>query len=99
MFYVRDYRPSEERGNRMTDEEAIAIIGNIPVYGDECYSIAEYQEAKTMAIKALSVPKKIKAEIEKMPTDYCGGYIGLDKKEVLQIIDNIGKAESEGDKE
>ena len=40
----------------------------------------------------------VKAEIEEMPTDYCGGYIGLDKKEVLQILDNIGKAESE-DKE
>jgi len=38
----------------MTNEEAQIIIGNIPVYGDECYSIAEYQEAKTMAIQALS---------------------------------------------
>lgn len=37
----------------MTREEASIIIGNIPVYGDECYSIAEYQEAKAMAIKAL----------------------------------------------
>lgn len=33
----------------------------------------------------------VKAEIEKMPTDYCGGYIGLGKKEVLQILDSIGK--------
>ena len=37
----------------MTIEEAKIIIGNIPIYGDECYSINEYQEAKTMAIKAL----------------------------------------------
>ena len=37
----------------MTNEKASVIIGNIPVYGDECYSIAEYQDAKTMAIKAL----------------------------------------------
>lgn len=37
----------------MTNEEASVIIGNIPVYGDECYSIAEYQEAKTMAVQAL----------------------------------------------
>ncbi len=38
----------------MTREEAQIIIGNIPIDGqDECYSIAEYQEAKTMAIKAL----------------------------------------------
>ena len=37
----------------MTREEAIIILGNIPINGDECYSIAEYQEAKTMAIEAL----------------------------------------------
>lgn len=37
----------------MTNEKASIIIGNIPVYGDECYSIAEYQEAKTLAIHAL----------------------------------------------
>lgn len=36
-----------------------------------------------------------KAEMEKLPTDYCGGYIGLSKKEVLGILDSIG----EGDKE
>ena len=41
----------------MTNEEAQIIIGNIPVCGDECYSIAEYQEAKTMAISALSENK------------------------------------------
>ena len=35
----------------------------------------------------------VKAEIQKMPTDYCGGYIGLDKNEVLKILDNVGKAE------
>lgn len=34
-----------------------------------------------------AVLEQIRAEIEKIPTDYCGGYIGLDKKEVLQIID------------
>ena len=32
----------------------------------------------------------VRAKIEKLPTDYCGGYVGLDKKEVLQIIDSIG---------
>lgn len=34
-------------------------------------------------------------KIEKLSTDYCGGYIGLDKKEVLQILDNIGKESEE----
>lgn len=38
----------------MTREKAIIILGNIPIDGkDKCYSIAEYQEAKTMAIDAL----------------------------------------------
>ena len=34
---------------------------------------------------------KIRAEIQAMSTDYCGGYIGLDKQEVLKIIDKYGK--------
>lgn len=43
----------------MTNEQAQIIIGNIPIDGqDECYSIAEYQEAKTMAIKALEQEPK-----------------------------------------
>lgn len=37
----------------MTIEKASVIIGNIPIEGDDCYTIAEYQEAKTMAINAL----------------------------------------------
>lgn len=37
----------------MTNEKASVIIGNIPVYGDERYSIAEYQEAKTIAVQTL----------------------------------------------
>ena len=35
----------------------------------------------------LSVIEGIKAEIKQMSTNYCGGYIGLDKQEVLAIID------------
>ena len=44
----------------MTKEEAILIIGNIPINPltvDECYSIPQYQEAKTMAIEALENQK------------------------------------------
>ena len=38
----------------MTREEAAIIVGNIPIDGsDQCYSIPEYQEAKTMAIESL----------------------------------------------
>ena len=42
----------------------------------------------------IKVLDKIKTEINAMPTDYCGGYIGLDKQEVLQVIDKY-KAEGE----
>ena len=40
----------------MTREEASIIIGNIPINSDtmdDCYSIAEYQEAKAMSIESL----------------------------------------------
>lgn len=38
----------------MKESKASVIIGNIPVNGkDGCYSIAEYQEAKTVAVQAL----------------------------------------------
>lgn len=46
----------------MTREEAQIIIGNIPISPnvlDDCYSIAEYQEAKTMAIEALEQKPKM----------------------------------------
>lgn len=43
----------------MTYEETIIIIGNIPIIGDDCYTIAQYQEAKTKGVEALSkqIPK------------------------------------------
>lgn len=37
----------------MNNKEAAIIVGNIPIIGDECYSIPEYQEAKARAIQAL----------------------------------------------
>lgn len=38
----------------MTENETIEIIGNIPIDGkDKCYSIEQYQDAKTAAIAAL----------------------------------------------
>lgn len=39
----------------MTNKEASIIVGNMPISGDECYSIPEYQQAKAMAIKALEI--------------------------------------------
>lgn len=47
----------------MTIEEASIIIGNIPINGDGCYSIPEYQQAKAIAIKSLESLEKIKEEI------------------------------------
>lgn len=41
----------------MTREEAQIIIGNIPIYGDDCYTIPEYQEAKAKAIEALEAQR------------------------------------------
>ena len=43
-----------DRIESMTENEIIEIIGNIPIDGkDKCYSIEQYQEAKTAAIEAL----------------------------------------------
>ena len=51
----------------MNREEAIIILGNIPIDGkDKCYSIAAYQEAKTMAIKALDQLTSYEQTINKL---------------------------------
>ena len=59
----------------MKKNEASVIIGNIPVNGkDGCYSITEYQEAKTVAVHALEEiqlyrafgrPEECRAAVEK----------------------------------
>jgi len=59
----------------MKENEASVIIGNIPVNGkDGCYSITEYQEAKTVAVQALEeiqqyrtigTPEECRAAVEK----------------------------------
>ena len=42
----------------MTNHEAAIIIGNIPIDGkDECYTVAQYQQAKLLAIQALESQK------------------------------------------
>lgn len=46
----------------MKENEASVIIGNIPVNGkDGCYSITEYQEAKTVAVQALEEIQQYRA--------------------------------------
>ena len=55
----------------MSNEEAIIVLGNLPVYPDDCYDVTEYQEAKTMAIEAL----------KQEPCEDC-----ISRKEVNKII-------------
>ena len=46
----------------MKKNEASVIIGNIPFNGkDGCYSITEYQEAKTVAVQALEEVQQYRA--------------------------------------
>lgn len=46
----------------MKENEASVLIGNISVNGkDGCYSIAEYQEAKTVAVQALEEIQQYRA--------------------------------------
>ena len=81
----------------MTREEAIIIIGNLIIIPDDCYRIAEYQEAKAMAIKALEqepILDKIRREIEDLAYEERVGYMVVDLDDVLRIIDKY-KAESE----
>ena len=48
----------------MTENETIKIIGNIPIDGkDKCYSIEQYQEAKTAAIEALEEVKRWRTSV------------------------------------
>lgn len=46
----------------MKESKASVLIGNIPVNGkDGCYSITEYQEAKTIAVQALEEIQQYRA--------------------------------------
>ena len=54
----------------MTHEEASVIIGNIPIEGDDFYTIAEYQEAKAMAVAALLEQEMRYPPIKIIPSDY-----------------------------
>lgn len=56
----------------MTIEEASIIIGNIPINGDGCYSISEYQQAKARAIEALE--QKLCEDVVKKDCDKCAYY-------------------------
>ena len=73
----------------MTREEASIIIGNIPINdSDECYSVAEYQQAKTAAIIALQSPEIIyckycKAWKEEGFNHYCDQVCVIDDWRII----------------
>ena len=50
----------------MTDEELTKIIAAIPVYGDEHYSLREYQDAKVTVMTMIENYNKLKAEYAKL---------------------------------
>ena len=58
-----------------------------------CKFLVNYMEILEKQIQECEVLDKIRAEIQAMSTDYCGGYIGLDKQEVMKIIDKYRKEE------
>ena len=59
----------------MTNEEASVIIGNIPIIGDGCYSIPEYQQAKAMAIQSLEAWDKVREIFKAKSTSKDWEYI------------------------
>lgn len=76
----------------MKENEASVLIGNISVNGkDGCYSIAEYQEAKTVAVQALEeiqqyraigTPEECRAakekQVDEKPTAVLGTFSGTE---------------------
>lgn len=80
-------------GDEMTIEEVIIIIGNLPVNGDECFDITQYQEAKTMAIKALETLQKIiELDTYDQPMDAWTG-IAYVKRIVEETFGEVGESE------
>lgn len=56
-----------EKNFGMTYEEAIKVILDIPIYGnDYSYDISKYQTAKALAIHALEEQKKIEKIIDEL---------------------------------
>ena len=91
----------------MTTDKVKEIVDDVfGVYYSEYMGQGEYtedeaQEALDTALNALDEVEKykkaienIKADISGLRTSYCGGYIGLDKQEVLGIIDKHMKGVS-----
>lgn len=79
----------------MTREEASIIVGNIPINGDGCYSIPEYQQAKAMAIQSLEADKKIVDVLYEIRNKITMFFI-FDREGVVGIIDKYLKEVENG---
>lgn len=83
----------------MTRKEAQIIIGNIPIKPevlDDCYTIADYQEAKTMAIKALGqgdVLDKIRGIVDEWKADSWTDNLSYEC--MVKIADAVAESEDE----
>ena len=94
----------------MKKNEASVIIGNIPVNGkDGCYSITEYQEAKTVAVQALEeiqqyraigTPEECRAAVEKQKPKkpVMDGYCGFESYECPTCHHDISNEQKYCDK-
>lgn len=84
----------------MKKNEASVIIGNIPVNGkDGCYSITEYQEAKTVAVQALEEIQQYRAigtpeELQTMKEH--GGFTGVELANIAAMQMKLKEYEAIG---
>lgn len=84
----------------MKKNEASVIIGNIPVKGkDGCYSITEYQEAKTVAVQALEEIQQYRAigtpeELQTMKEH--GGFTGVELANIAAMQMKLKEYEAIG---
>ena len=74
----------------MTNKDASIIIGNIPIEGDDCYTIAEYQEAKARAIQALEQQPSedciSREEVQDLISRWLSDYLLDETREALETI-------------
>lgn len=84
----------------MKENEASVLIGNIPVNGkDGCYSITEYQEAKTVAVQALEEIQQYRAigtpeELQTMKEH--GGFTGVELANIAAMQMKLKEYEAIG---
>ena len=86
-------RSKAKRRQRMTNEEASIIIGNIPINGDECYSIPEYQQAKAKAIKALEIVERIEERKQELEKKLQGSFSLSEATEYYALTRLLGETE------